>query len=225
MNNSDFDLLLASCIHDMKNALTLVLNSVDQLGEEGISEERSKLHRGNLRYEASRLNNDLIHLLGVYRLRDDSLPVLIDEHEVWETVNDQYLKNEKLLEKFLVSFSNECDDEEIWYYDHELVGGVINNIIVNTVRYTHDQLIVRSFVENDYLCIQVCDDGPGFPENMLIDPEHPQKGMDFRNGSTSLGIYFAGRIARMHNRHEHTGFIKLENGGPLGGGVFSLYLP
>jgi len=225
MKNSDFDLLLASCIHDMKNALSLILNSIDRLGEEDISAEKSKLFRTNLRYEASRLNNDLIHLLGVYRIKEDALPVMIDEHEVWETLNDQYLKNEKLLEKYLVNFEIACDEDIIWYYDSELIGGVINNIIVNTARYTEDTVLVTCEEQGDYLCIQVCDDGPGYPENMLQHPDTPQKGLDFMNGSTSLGIFFAAKVAQMHNRHEHSGYIKLENGGPLGGGVFSIYLP
>lgn len=59
---NNFDFHLASCIHDMKNAISLILNSIEQLNTD--SQKDTKKHLANLNYEASRLNNDLIHLLG-----------------------------------------------------------------------------------------------------------------------------------------------------------------
>jgi K+-sensing histidine kinase KdpD len=225
MENKDLEMLLASCVHDMKNSLSLILNSVDHLGFDEEKDEKKRDHIANLRFEASRLNNDLMHLLGVYRLKEQELPLVIDEHEVWETLQHQVLKNELLLKKYNVELTIDCDEDEIWYYDQELIGGVINNILVNTVRYTKSKILIKAFPVNGMLCIEISDDGEGYPENMLLHPDTPNDGLNFRSGSTSLGIYFAAKIARMHKRGENKGHITLSNGGQLGGGIFSIYIP
>jgi hypothetical protein len=51
------------------------------------------------------------------------------------------------------------------------------------------------------------------------------QGINHSSGSTGLGLYFAGRIAALHQRNGVEGRTRISNGGPLGGGVFSLYLP
>lgn len=220
---NNFDLLLASCIHDMKNAISLILNSVDQLN--GDYQTDTGKHLANLNYEASRLNNDLIHLLGVYRLGQDHLHIVIDEHDAIEMVNEQYLKNSSLLEKYGVNLTIKGEEDEMWYFDPELIASVINNIIVNTVRYTKSQILIQIYHDNDFLCIEIGDDGSGYPENMMTTLDGSDENIDFRNGSTKLGLYFASEIAKMHKNNEKTGFITLQNGGELGGGVFRLMLP
>lgn len=224
MSENNLDMLLASCIHDMKNSIIMILNSVDEIQDDRDGSSNHEKQLANLRYEASRLNNDLMHLLGVYRYEGNTLPLIIDETEVWELLHEVHLRNQVLIEKYGHKFELDCDEDEIWYCDYNLVASVINNIIVNTVRYTQSKILIKASVKNDMLCIQVNDDGSGYPENMLMEPYEPQ-GINFRNGSTSLGLYFASCVAKLHRRKDQTGFIELSNGGELGGGLFSIYLP
>lgn len=225
MKENDLVMLLASCIHDMKNSLALILNSVDQLGEAPQQEDEHKKTLTCLRYEASRLNNDLMNLLGAYRLKEQELPLIIDEHEVWETLHQQYLKNEALLKKYDIDFELDCDPDEIWYYDQELVGGVINNILVNGARYSKDKMKISAKVKDNQLTISIADNGQGYPEAMLLNPTSTEKPINFKSGSTGLGIYFAAQVAKLHKNAGKTGNIHLQNGGELGGGIFTLTLP
>lgn len=220
---NDFDMLLASCIHDMKNAISLILNSVDHLN---LDCQRDTIqHLANLNYEASRLNNDLIHLLGVYRLGQRHLHLVIDEHDIWEVVNEQYLKNTSLVEKYGVELTINGEEDELWYFDPDLVASIINNVIVNTVRYTKSKIQINLYHVDEYLCIEVCDDGVGYPDDMISSPGTTENNFNFRNGSTKLGLYFASEIAKMHKTKDKAGYISLQNGGELGGGVFRLLLP
>ncbi len=225
MEAREMEMLLASSIHDMKNSIAMILNSVDQLSVDTLSADNSNKHLAHLRYEASRLNNDLMHLLGVYRMQEQELPIAIDEHEVYEILHHQYLKNEILLEKSNIQFKLDCDEEEIWYFDNELIGGVINNVVVNAVRYSHSNICISAKIENQQLCIEVNDDGDGYPENMIHCRDNPLKSIDFRTGSTSLGLYFASKVANLHKKGALCGHVELKNGGDLGGGVFAIYLP
>ena len=92
MEQSELQLLLASSIHDMKNSISMILNSVDRASTEDLDTREKAL--ATLRYEASRLNNDLIHLMGVYRININELPLAIDEHEVFDVLIHQKLRNE-----------------------------------------------------------------------------------------------------------------------------------
>ncbi|MCY1463364.1 hypothetical protein D9M71_812480 [compost metagenome] len=79
--------------------------------------------------------------------------------------------------------------------------------------------------EGEQLLLSINDDGPGFPLRMLERQLDYVRGIDAQSGSTGLGLYFAARIAALHERNGVKGRIEIANGGALGGGLFRLYLP
>lgn len=224
MQQDDLLMLIASGIHDMKNSVAMIMASVDNASTNDESERDKAL--ATLRFEASRLSNDLVHLMGVYRVNVNELPLAIDEQEVMDLLMHQKLRNEVLFRKHNIKLDIDCDEDEEWYYDQELIGGVINNVLVNAVRYTRERIKMSAAVlDGEWLRITIEDDGDGFPEFMLENPGQPMKQIDFRKGSTSMGIYFALKVCQLHKRGEERGYITLQNGGSLGGGVFNIYLP
>jgi len=224
MERDDLLMLIASSVHDMKNSVSMIMASVDNAATADETQREKAL--ATLRYEASRLSNDLVHLMGVYRVNVNELPLAIDEQEVYEVLMNQKLRNEMLLRKHNLSLDIDCDELDEWYFDAELIGGVINNVLVNAVRYTRSKIkISAKILDNEWLRISIEDDGDGFPEFMLKNPGQPMKQIDFRKGSTSMGIYFALKVCQLHKRGEERGYITLQNGGSLGGGVFNIYLP
>lgn len=223
VSDVNFSLLFASSIHDMKNSLGMVLSSIEKMHEEVSQGEDPTL--ATLHYEASRVSNELIHLLGLYRIENERFPLCIDEYYVLETIDEAVIKNNLLFLTHLIEISVKCDDELMWFYDNALIAGVLNNVIVNAVRYTKKRIIIEAVEVDGFLKISVSDDGCGFPENMRKDPGGQVKNINFSTGSTSMGLYFAEQIAAMHCSEEREGYLSLENGGSLGGGVFNLFLP
>lgn len=225
MKDKDLSFLLASSIHDMKNSLGLMLHTIDQAGDlSNLSQDQILEGLATLRYESMRLNNDLLHLLGVYRYRENQLPVSLDEQDIEDILEEQYYRNETLLKKRKINFELH-QEVEYWDFDSELVGGVLNNVIVNSIRYTKDKMKLSAIKEGEYLVLRLEDNGEGFPTNMIEAPIESLNQINFRTGSTSLGLYFAAKVAQIHEKNGNHGYIKLENGGHLGGGVFSIYIP
>lgn len=223
--DADFSMLLASSIHDMKNSLSLLVHSFEEMYADISKEDTKEVKRlALLNYEISRVNNDLIQLLGVYRLQKQRLPLNLDEHFVFDLLEEQILKNEILFNLHGITCSIECDDSLTGYFDANLVAGVLNNVLVNAARYAKKEIKLIASIEEEYLCLRVADDGRGFPKDMITDPGH-MKNINFHTGSTSLGLYFAAKIARLHTKNSDTGYILLENGGPLSGGLFSIFIP
>ena len=69
----DFSMVLASAVHDMKNSLGMLLNSLDELRQEQADTTGDSPRFNTLQYEAERMHNDLVQLLGIYRLGENNL--------------------------------------------------------------------------------------------------------------------------------------------------------
>lgn len=223
----NFSTVLASSVHDMKNSVGMLLASLEGLIESTPPKDAEESKRYTvLQYEASRINGELIQLLTLYRMQDRLLPVRIDQHYVVDLLEEQMARNYLLVQMSNIDMALQCDEDLSWFYDLDLIGSVLQNVVVNCVRYTHSKIAISAAIEDDLLCITIEDDGPGYPANMLKNPTASLDDLaDVSDGGTHLGMYFAEKIACMHRQGERRGFINLENAGTLGGGVFKLYLP
>ncbi len=223
----DFSLVLASSVHDMKNSLGMLLDTLQQVVEATPPRDDGQARQfATLQYEAARINTELVQLLAVYRMQNRSLPVQVDQHFLIDVLEEQVARNDMLCQTRKLSLEVDCDEDLAWYFDAELVGGVVNNILVNSARYSREKILLRALVEQQQLVITIADDGAGYPPAMLENSgQDSAAGVNFAAGNTHLGLFFARRVANMHRRGEMSGRIQLSNGGPLGGGVFTLILP
>lgn len=225
-NDVDFALVLASSVHDMKNSLGMLLNSLEETVRELPAVDAEQKRRfATLQYEASRINSELIQLLSLYRMDQQAMPLHVDEQYVVDVLDEQLARNAALFDSRGLSVTCDCDPDLVWYFDAELVGGVVHNLLVNCARYTKNRLQLSARVHGQALQISVADDGDGYPAAMIEQPVNMDKGVVFETGSTNLGLYFAQAVARLHRSGEAQGGIALRNGGALGGGEFTLTLP
>lgn len=219
-------LLLASSVHDIKNSLSMLLNTLDSVIENTpITNDAQRQQFATLRGESARINNSLIYLLGLYRLQRNELPLQIHEVFVADFLDEQIASNELLFSIRQLTVESSCDEALVAYFDPALIAGIIGNVLVNASRYA--QTIIRVHArtgEKGSVIIEISDDGPGFPEKMLESNHHSLRGINFNNGSTSLGLFFAAEVAHLHRRGDVHGSIHLANIAPHGS-LFTLSLP
>ena len=222
----DFSLIIASAVHDMKNSLSMLLHSVDMMCDELPADWQQHQSAATVRYEAERVNNFLIQLLGLYRLNNKNLSVHIDEHYLADLLDEQAAHYQGILQGKGISLTVSADAHLAWFFDRELILGVLNNALNNASRYTKSKIEITAREQDNQLVIEVQDDGSGYPNDMLqADPGDILNNIKFSTGSTGLGIYFAAMVTQLHTQGNRVGHIKLSNGGRLGGGVFAIYLP
>lgn len=223
----DFSLILANSVHDMKNSVGMLIGALDELGggEAGAGDPALR-DMSKLRYEAKRLNANLIQLLALYKINELGYALNIVENDVEEVLEECFLEQEAFMELQGVEFEMDCDPELVWFFDRELVSSVLNSVINNAYRYTRDRIRIGAGTVDGRLALFVEDNGPGYPESMQVNsaPDLGQA-IDFKSGSTGLGLYFTATIARMHRHKDRVGYIELANTGIDGGGRFTLYLP
>ncbi len=225
-SNIDFSSVLAAAVHDMKNSLCLLIQSIENLSD-SIPQELETAHSqvANVHYEASRLNTNLVQLLSLYRAQLETLPITVDEHFIADLFEDVTGSNTLYSNQRKVAIEVKVDQELSWYLDGELIYMLVNDVVVNALRYGTSKIRLSAKEENSHLIICVEDDGPGYPEDMLIKSNTELSEFHVSQGRTGLGLFFARLIAAAHTRGTHCGTITLTNGGELGGSVFIVKLP
>ncbi|TDF42132.1 HAMP domain-containing histidine kinase [Alteromonadaceae bacterium M269] len=222
----DFATILASAVHDMKNSLCLLLQSIETLSD-NIAQQNPEASKelASLHYEASRVNTGLMQLLSLYRSEQDHLPINVDEHYLEDVIEELVATNENYIENKKMELSIDLDEDLAWFLDVDLINLMLNDVLVNAMRYSKHRIAIRVFTEESYLFVQVQDDGPGYPSSMLKISKATMQDFDVNTGRTGLGLFFARLIAEAHSIEDRIGSIHLENGGELGGSVFTLKLP
>ena len=222
----EFSTVIASTVHDMKNSLALLTQTHSQWLTQLPEALLHNREHGIIEYEFARLNGMLVQLLGLYKLGVNQLPLRPAHHELEDFIEAQLARHHEVLQSRHIEAR--CEVEEfglLGFFDQDLIGSVVANIITNSIRYAQQHLLVRAWEEAGVLVLSICDDGAGYPEEMLVKQSDYALGINHSTGSTGLGLYYAGRIAALHERQGVRGHIEISNGGPLGGGEFRIYLP
>ncbi|MET0028839.1 MAG: HAMP domain-containing sensor histidine kinase [Candidatus Thiodiazotropha sp.] len=220
MNFSD---ILASIIHDMKNSLGMVINTLDEMAGENGYQDNPKF--ASLQHESKRLSNNLIALLSLYKIDNGQLTPNIEELQVADFLDEIVIDNQSVAQSKSITLSCDCDVDLSGYFDEWLIRGVINNLIGNALRYTRTQISLSAEMIDDYLVIRIEDDGSGFPPAMIEAQAAFNRNKTLAEGHTQLGIYFASMVAHAHKNGDRSGSVHLENNHKLEGGCSSIWLP
>lgn len=221
----DFSTILMSSVHDIKNSLVMSLGTLDSLSADASQDEAARTKIAQLQYELQRINNGLIQLLSLYKMENKLIALNIDQVNVYDFLEEQQLQNKALLDSKQITVELNCDYDLEWYFDRDLMAGTINTILNNALRYTKAKIVMSATEKDGLLEIVMEDDGRGFPEHLLNSDGPQQSGVNFSNGSTGLGIFFAYQVAKLHRRQDIVGNVIIKNSTTYGGGMFILHLP
>ena len=222
----DFSMVIASTVHDMKNSLATLTQAHSEWLAKLSVQQRDTPEHGVIEYEFANLNGTLVQLLGLYKLGVNQLPLRPDYHELDDFIEAQLAHHQEVLaSRGIAARVDITDASPLGFFDRELVGSVVGNIIVNAIGFAREQLAISVAEQDGQLKITINDDGPGYPAYLIERQTDYVQGINQGTGSTGLGLYFAAHIARLHVRNGIQGRIEIANGGVLGGAMFSIYLP
>lgn len=222
--NFDFSAVIANSIHDMKNSVAMLLSGLDELIVQSPQGD-PPVNQGfmELQYQGKRVNAQLVQLLALYRIRNDLYSPNITEIDVAECLEECSLQNKGLLALKGISLEVSCDTDLFWFFDRSMILSVINSQVNNAFKYTRSRVVISANIQDGHLCIDIHDDGSGYPEEMLQNAGADQRTIDMSTSSTGLGLYFATLVAQMHTNKGKSGNISLSN--KDAGGRFRICLP
>lgn len=227
----DLFLFLASTAHDMKNSISVLCCTLENLLVDASTKTSAAYPQmAHMLYETKRINNNLIQLLALYKqVGKAEYPFDCQAQQIDDFVLQVMAQTRVLVNSKNIALDTECPPELVWYFDEDLILGVVGHAINNAVHYTRDRILLQLIDAGDFLEIRVEDNGSGYPAAMLAAGNAAlsghNAGVSFATNSTGLGLYFSNEVARMHKNRGKVGSVRLENGGTLGGGCFVLRLP
>ncbi|MBT2988889.1 MAG: HAMP domain-containing histidine kinase [Candidatus Thiodiazotropha sp. (ex Ctena orbiculata)] len=207
--------------HDIKNSLGILLKFI------GMIAENCELKQGaDMEYEVRRINNNLVKLLTLFKVDEGVYLLNLDAHSVKDFLDEALLEHGVILRQKGIEYEVECDPELFWYFDRNLMMGVMGNAISNALRYTNDRIRLTAEASPRGLAIGVEDNGEGFPDAMLeLQNGFMQPESGFLNNNTGLGLYFTQTVLDLHKHDGIHGQVKLANRVEESGGIFSIILP
>ena len=222
----DFSTILAGSVHDMKNSLAMLLGSISDIIDQCPPHScpaHSKFHR--MQHEAQRVNRDLVLLLTLYKMDQGQYFFNIDEVNVYDYLEEIILDYKEILNSYGINISLNCDPNLTGYFDRSLIASIIKTVISNAHQYTSDEITISADTTNSYTQISVRDNGPGYPEEMILNGIPNTSAVNLGTGSTGLGLYFSSRVAELHKSKDKIGYIRINNNTDSPGGCFSICLP
>jgi signal transduction histidine kinase len=227
MGAIDLKSAFAMVSHDIKNSLGMLLKFIGTISESSDIQASSQIQQcANMEYEVRRINNNLVKLLTLFKVEEGVYLLNVDAHSVKSFLDEVMLEHRAIMRQKGIEYVVECDHDMYWYFDRNLMMGVMGNAINNALRYTKDRIRLIAETTPDGLAIGVEDNGDGFPSNIL----EQQNGLmnaesGFVNNNTGLGLFFTQTVLNLHQHNGKRGCVSLANQVKSGGGVFSILLP
>ena len=221
----DFSIVLGASMHDMKNSLCMLLQSMETISQNMEKTPEAQSEFAKIHYEIARVNTNLLQVLALYREHNAQLPLNIEEHYLDDLTEELLAKNEMYITNKKINVSLEIETDLAWFLDFDLVINLLNDILINALKYTKDSILIQAKKVDGKLHIGIHDNGAGYPAAMLEKAKNKMSDALLSQGRTGLGIYFANLIASAHINNGETGSIKLANESKLGGSQFTLLLP
>ncbi len=223
----DLTTILASSIHDMKNNLGLLLQTVETLEEQ--AEEplsRRQQHYRDLRLAGLRLNQQMMQMLSLYKLQSHLYTPNVESWMMAEILEEACLEYVPLFAGRGLELDWSCAEELEGFCDRELVSGVIGNALHNALRFARGRVLLSarawSHARGEGVQILVEDDGPGYAVPAVVSLGEDMASAD---GSTGLGLHFARLVAETHANHGVHGELHCDNESRFGGARCALRLP
>lgn len=228
MNNNeqlDFSTILATSIHDMKNSLAMLLQSIEDLDLADNLTSHQHKSVANFHYQTSRINSTLMQLLALYREEKKQLPIYIEENSVKALLTDVVDRNRLYLNSHHIKIKVEVEESLRGYYDIDLITYLLSDVFINALRHTKDSVTISAIQDGEFLKFNVEDNGEGYPHYMLNVNELEFTNFNANKGRSGLGLLFAKKIAEAHQIKALKGQICLANKPNNSGSIFTLILP
>ncbi|MEM9157794.1 MAG: response regulator [Verrucomicrobiota bacterium] len=200
------DQFLSICSHDLRAPLNGILGFAElMLMDEELSSE-NKGYLGHIKASSEFLFSIISDLLDLGRIESESSALEFEALNVVETINGCLgnLKHMASPKQIKLIVDNRCE-EALIDGDSNAVKRIFNNLISNSIKFSHAGSEVRAVIEEegDHLSISIVDTGIGIPKEKiggLFDPsvKTNQLGTSGEQ-SFGLGMVIVKKLIDQHN--------------------------
>ena len=228
-------LLQASVAHDLRNPIAILAGYVEYLqlglGKGGVSRRRLATIADRLEDTVNRLSQYTESVRHLNRMEDmEILRVPVDAAKFARKMTEDFeilasdaqIRLEAVFD--LPRPDPERSDPLTVAMDRDVVYRVAENLMNNALRFAREKVLIAFSVEKDpttagrcFFTVEIRDDGPGFPEQLLKGRERPFPHVSGEKGHSGLGLTIAELLCKKHG-----GRLELSN--PPSGALAKAFL-
>lgn len=240
-DKNDLSLYLASSIHEIKNAFGRYQALTEELLAQVPQEFRMPIEQQRINFEAKNIANQLTQILITYKNNEQGFLACPDDVIMEDYLEEFKARHQSSLKALNISFAIECEENLVAYIDERLITNVVDTLIYNATQAGATHIAFSSLSTKGFTRLQIEDNGPGFPEELLRDRKDIIEKKDVKEtedqtqrcienislteASTGLGIYFSEKISKMHQVKNKIGYLDLGKSEQLKGACVTLFLP
>lgn len=213
---------IGNITHEFKTPLTVIKAYVDLIEKYSDDPEFINNAKVNIGKETQRLCDMVEKILQLASLEKYNFEFQSERIEVKEVLNDICERMKGKAEKFGLSLCTDLQPANI-LADREGFIQVVINLLDNAIKYNepNGKVLVKSYVENEKVFIEIKDTGIGIPKEMrekVFEPFYTvNKDRSKQSGGTGLGLSLVkdlvekqhGTISIMDNEEKGTDFLIL----------------
>lgn len=185
----------ANMSHELRTPFVGILGFAEIL-KDTLQNAEEREYAEQILKSSKRLTDTLNKILNITRLEFDKVDLKLKEFDVCTLVRSIEAFYHNSAKQNNTTLSSELEDESIIVKsDAKLLEDVLNNLVNNAVKFTHDGIIelsAKKVVDNnkDYLIIKVADNGIGIPKDKqsLIWQEFRQASEGFNRSFEGTGL-------------------------------------
>lgn len=204
------DALVATVVHDLKNALVAVAQSTEDIAARAVGSE-FEFETRKLHAAVSALSQRLVGFLTLYRSGQSGLSAQLRDNNPEDFLREVAAGLVLPPEAVAVRVDVGASSPPFWFFDDYLTRMALEAGVNNALRFAAGEVVLGCGLRDGYLVFSVADDGPGL-------------GADGGAPSTGLGTALCAAIAQAHTNGARAGKVVLQDR-PAGGALFELWLP
>ena len=213
--------LFNSISHELRIPIAAIMGSSETLLEQNLPESIQKELYSEINTASIRLNRLVENLLNMSRLESGRITPHPDWCDIQDLINSvsESLADELKLFSFRVEIA---ENVHLIFVDFGLMEQVLHNLILNATQHSPvgSCISLIATIENEYVKIEIADEGPGFPEEEFSYVfEKFYRGKDAKAGGTGLGLSIVKGFVEAHKGSITAGNTKKS------GAVFTVILP
>lgn len=210
-------LLHASVAHDLRNPVSIIEGYTEylllNLPTGRIDSQKLNDIIVNLNLAAKRMERYTDSIREISRLEELEIkPTSINPKTLLEdmTADFQMIVNQKSI---TLTVENTVPDTEV-KLDAQALYRILENIINNALRYAKTTIHICFMLTDDFLSVEVCDDGPGFSEKVLRTKGRSPYTSETKHEHMGIGLIISRVLCQKHG-----GSLELHNKSVTGASV------
>ncbi|MCR5250564.1 MAG: HAMP domain-containing histidine kinase [Lachnospiraceae bacterium] len=196
---------IADASHELKTPLAVILASADELGADGIQEDRKNVYIENIRHESERMNRLILGLLELSRLEDADLKSSYREEDLSRLIEKTALIFEGVAFEQRVGIETDIEDGIRFSCSRDEIEKMLSTILDNAVKHSDPDtaISIRARKNKGRITIRITNKGTPIPpedtERIFERFYRVDKARNRAENRYGLGLAIARTIAANHN--------------------------